>query len=86
MTKIKMAVLICLGIFLLLALGFLISNDSENMAMIGLTGILLAAAYLIIGIVACIFPKSREAGKGILLSAGILLIIGSSVCSITMNM
>lgn len=86
MSKFKKAVLVCLGSYLLLVFISLLSNTSEKMVLIGLIGLIMSVLLLVAGIIACIFPGSREVGKGMLLSAGILLIVGTSVCSFTINM
>ena len=82
MSNQKKTVLVCLGIYAVLAILVSVTSSAERLASIGLTGILLGLFYFVLGLLACISKSSREVGKAILLSAGVILLIGVSVCSI----
>ncbi|MDB5275079.1 MAG: hypothetical protein JWR61_34 [Ferruginibacter sp.] len=49
---------------------------------IGLTGLILGILFFFFGLILCIPAGSRDIGKGLLLSAGLVFLIGVSVCSI----
>jgi hypothetical protein len=78
----KKTVVICLAIYAVLAVVVSITSSAEKLSGIGLIGLLLGVFYFVLGLVGCINKQSREVGKAILLSAGIVLLIGISVCSI----
>jgi acyl-CoA reductase-like NAD-dependent aldehyde dehydrogenase len=78
----KKTVVICLAIYAGLAIVVSITSSAERLSGIGLVGLLLGVFYFVLGLVGCINKQSREVGKAILLSAGILLLIGVSVCSL----
>jgi hypothetical protein len=78
----KKTVVICLAIYAVLAVVVSITSSAEKLSGIGLVGLLLGVFYFVLGLVGCISKQSREVGKAILLSAGIVLLIGISVCSI----
>ncbi len=81
MSNFKISIAVCFGIFALICLSVIGIADGDTLQMIGLFGVLLSVLYLLIGIILCIPASSREVGKGILLSSGIILVIGLSVCS-----
>ncbi|MBC7866173.1 MAG: hypothetical protein H7X88_01455 [Gloeobacteraceae cyanobacterium ES-bin-316] len=82
MTSFKKTIIICFAIFGIIALALLLVGDREKGIMIGLSGLLLSILYLVVGVILCIRASSREVGKGMLISSGLLLIIGLSVCSV----
>ncbi len=82
MNQFKNTLIICFSIYGIIALGLLIFGDHEKISMIGLSGLVLSLLYLIIGIFACIPQNGRQIGKAMLLSAGIVLLIGFSVCGL----
>ena len=89
MSNLTKIVLISLG--LNIALGLLVSlplafiNDSDTSIGWAITILAIAAlsliVQLIIGIVLAVGNSNREIGKGMLISVGIILVIGLSVCS-----
>lgn len=81
MNLLRNTIITCFSIYAVIALGLLLFGDNEKMVMIGLTGLLLSVIFLFIGIILCIPASSREIGKGLLISAGIILIVGLGVCS-----
>lgn len=83
MKDFKIAVISTLSFFGIIALGILMLGGRDKFAMIGLTGFILAVLYFFIGFIALIPNSSRQVGKGMLLSAGIVLLIGIGVCSVT---
>ena len=82
MHTLKKTLLVCLSIYGIIGVGFLLYGDHERIPMIGLSGLLISIGYLILGLILCIPKESRTVGQGLLLSAGIALVIGISVCSI----
>lgn len=89
MNQFKNTLITCFCIFGFIALCLLVFGDKEKFSMIGLSGLLLAMEYFLVGILAVIFAGGRQIGKALLLSAGIMLLIGISVCSLAplnMNM
>lgn len=57
------------------------AGDNQFGATFGLVSILGTLICLVGGVILCIFPTSREVGKGLLIAAGVLFLIGLSVCS-----
>lgn len=82
MKHFKFTLLFCLVTYAVIAVGVFLCNTNEQMAMVGLSGLLLSVLYLFAGIILSIPTSTRNIGKGLLLSAGIALIIGLSVCSV----
>ena len=82
MTQFKTTLLICFSLFGFIAICFLLFGDRDKFAMMGISGLLLAVLYFIIGLLACIPKTGRQVGKAMLLSAGTMLLIGISVCSL----
>jgi hypothetical protein len=78
----KKTVVICLTIYAVLAIVVSVTSSAERLSGIGLVGLLLGVFYFVLGLVGCINKQSRGVGKAILLSAGIVLLIGVSVCSL----
>ncbi len=77
----KKTMIISFAAYALIAL-FILLQGQDTASMIGLTGLLLGVVYFFFGLVLCISPTSREVGKGLLVSAGIIFLIGVSVCSL----
>ncbi|PSL48773.1 hypothetical protein CLV51_101101 [Chitinophaga niastensis] len=71
--------LIPLGVFLIACL-----SGSEGIIMAGILSMLLVGAYFITGLILLIL-KNNHWGKVLLLSAGIVLLVGLSTCGIMMN-
>ncbi|MDN3658519.1 hypothetical protein QWZ08_22940 [Ferruginibacter paludis] len=71
----------CSAAYAVIALLILLTTK-EAATGIGLTGLLLGVAYFFFGLILCIPSGSRDIGKGLLLSAGLVFLIGVSVCSI----
>jgi hypothetical protein len=82
MNQFKTTLIACFSIYGFIALCFLLFGDHEKISMIGLTGLLLGILYCITGVVCCIPVNGRQVGKAMLLSGGIVLLIGLSVCTI----
>lgn len=74
--------------FLILFLGFaalvagagMFDTSYNRWAGVGLLLLLLAVIYLVIGLLLIFFIQTRHVGKALLLSGGIVLLIGASVC------
>ncbi len=64
-----------------ISLIILVSNERDVMSMIGLTGLFLGVLFFFGGLILSIPKTTREIGKGLLLSSGIIFLIGVSVCS-----
>lgn len=80
--KTKITMISCFGLFGVLALLiFFYSRNAETFPLIGLMGLLLAVCYTVIGLILCIPVSTRVVGKAVLISGGIILLIGLSVCS-----
>lgn len=78
----KKTALVCVGIYAAIALLILLQNDRDSVSMVGLTGLLLGVLFFGIGIIVCIPTTSRPVGQALLLCAGIIFLIGVSVCSV----
>jgi uncharacterized membrane protein len=79
----KTTMLICSSVFGVIAIAILAGGGGDSGAFIGLTALLLSLIYLIVGIILAIIKESRNAGMGMLLTAGIMLLVGFTVCSIS---
>lgn len=89
MNQFRKTLIYCFSIYGFIALCLLLFGDKEKFSMIGLSGLLLAVGYFLIGVISIIFSGGRKVGQAMLLAAGIILLIGISICSIaplTMNM
>ncbi len=82
MNAFKKTVLICLSIYAIIGIGIFLFGDTQKITLIGLTGLVIAIGYFFIGLLVSIPKESREVGLGILLSSGIVLTIGISMCTI----
>ncbi|HEY8956824.1 hypothetical protein [Chitinophaga sp.] len=71
--------LIPLGIFLLMCV-----TSDEGMLMAGLLALAVVAGYFIIGLILIIANKNLV-GKAMLLSSGIILLVGLSICGIALS-
>jgi hypothetical protein len=69
-------------IYAVISLAILLGGDRDAMAMIGLTGLILGCLFFFFGLILCIPKNRRDIGKGLLLSSGIIFLIGISVCSL----
>lgn len=76
---------ICSSIFGVIAIAILASGGGDSGALVGLAALILSSIYLILGIILTIIKESRNAGMGMLLTAGIMLLVGFTVCSISIN-
>ncbi len=81
MKDFKNTLIFCLITYAIIGAGVFFYNSTEQLAMVGLSGLLLSVLYLFVGIILCIFLSTRNIGKGLLMSAGISLVIGLSICS-----
>lgn len=81
----KTSLLVCSLIFALIALAILVMGRGNDVgAFIGLGALIFSAGYLFLGIVLIIIPDTRDVGKGMLLTAAILLLVGFAVCSVAL--
>ncbi|HWV64445.1 hypothetical protein [Chitinophaga sp.] len=71
--------LIPLGIFLLMCV-----TGDEGILMAGILAMVLVGAYFIIGLILIIANKN-QVGKAMLLSSGIILLVGLSTCGIILS-
>jgi Na+-transporting NADH:ubiquinone oxidoreductase subunit NqrB len=81
MNQFKLSLIVCLSLYATIAAATYAMSSTEKLANIGLFGLLLSLFYLLAGIVAVCFVNTRKFGQGMLISAGIVLIIGLAVCS-----
>lgn len=79
----KTTMLICSTIFGIIAIAILLGGGGDSGAFVGLAALLLSFIYLILGIILTIIKESRNAGMGMLLTAGIMLLVGFTVCSMS---
>jgi uncharacterized membrane protein len=80
----KTTMLICSSVFGIIAIAILVSGEKDSGAFVGLAALLLSLIYLVLGIILIIIKESRNAGMGMLLTAGIMLLVGFTVCSMNM--
>ncbi len=71
--------LIPLGIFLLMCV-----TSDEGMIMAGLLALAVVGGYFIIGLILIIANKNLV-GKAMLLSSGIILLVGLSMCGLALS-
>lgn len=74
----KVAILICLGDFLLLGLAF----TNEAFMFIGIAAMVFELAA---GLIMCLIKEHRTMGAGILAGFGMFLVIGFSACSLMLS-
>jgi len=77
----RISLIVCSLIFGLVAIATLLSADGRGGAWVGLFALLFAVVYVFAGIILCLPPATREAGKGMLLAGAVLLLVGFTVCS-----
>ncbi|HMO63055.1 MAG TPA: hypothetical protein PKC39_08905 [Ferruginibacter sp.] len=70
-----------LSLFVLYELVFSMVGQRAVWMMMGADGYLFALCYAIAGLLALLFKKTRMAGTALLTSAGILCLVGYSICS-----
>ena len=78
----KKTIIASLIVYAFISLAILFGGDRDAMSMIGLTGLILGLLFFFFGLIFCIGKNSRDIGKGLLLSSGIIFLIGVSVCSL----
>lgn len=83
MNKTFKEVLLCTGIPLLLLLIFCMTGDSGILAA-GVLALIVSAAYFLIGL-ALLLTENKHFGKVLLLSTGIILLVGFSTCGLILN-
>ncbi len=81
----KMSLLVCSLIFAAIAIAILVGGGGDAGAFVGLGALIFSALYLFIGIILVLLPDTRDAGKGMLLTSGILLLVGFAVCSVALQ-
>ncbi|UAY51803.1 hypothetical protein [Ferruginibacter albus] len=77
----KITFIICGALYLICIIYNLTDIHSGGAAMIGLAGILLGAVLFLLGLIFSIAKETRDVGSAMLISAGVLFLIGVSVCS-----
>lgn len=79
----KITLIICFAIYALIILLIMINEQMHYIGEeIGLAGLLLGVAYFFISLILMISKQTRKVGAAVLLSAGIIILIGLGVCSI----
>jgi hypothetical protein len=78
----KKTTIASLIVYAFISLAILLGGGSDSMSMIGLTGLILGLLFFFFGLIFCIPINSRNIGKGLLLSSGLIFLIGVSVCSL----
>jgi hypothetical protein len=77
----KITFIICFSIYAALILIILATQGHDKSSDIGLVGILLGVAYFLFGIISMISKQTQNVGAALLISSGIIFLIGVSVCS-----
>jgi len=77
----KIAIIICFSIYALIILIVTATERFHTGAEIGLLGFLLGLVYFFISMLLMIPEQTRGVAKAVLLSAGIIFLIGLGVCS-----
>jgi hypothetical protein len=78
----KITLSICFSIYAIIILFILGSEQGYNRASdIGTTGFLLGVTYFFLSLILMIPKQTRKVGIAVLLSSGIIFLIGLSVCS-----
>jgi len=78
----KKTIIASLIVYAFISSAILLGGGRDAMSMIGLTGLILGILFFFFGLILCIPKNSRDIGKGLLLSSGIIFLIGVSVCSL----
>lgn len=74
--------IICFSVYALIILLIIANEPIRNVGTgIGLFGLVLGLVYFFISLILMIPKQTRTVAKAILLSAGIILLIGLGVCS-----
>lgn len=81
----KTTMVICSAVFGVIAIAILAGGGGDSGALVGLAALILSFIYLVLGIILTIIKESRNAGMGMLLTAGIMLLVGFTVCSISIS-
>lgn len=81
----KTTMVICSSVFGVIAIAILAGGGGDSGALVGLAALILSFIYLVLGIILAIIKESRNAGMGMLLTAGIMLLVGFTVCSISIS-
>lgn len=78
----KITLIICFSIYALIILLIIINEGGRDTGTeIGMAGLSLGLVYLLISLLLLISEQTRKVGKAILLSSGIIFLIGLGVCS-----
>ncbi|HEY0039064.1 MAG TPA: hypothetical protein VGB71_00305 [Flavisolibacter sp.] len=81
MNKVYKIALICFATNMMFILFMFVDPTSENFIGVGLLWIFYLIIQLIGGLILSFIPARSEFGKGVLLGAGISMLIGFSICS-----
>ena len=81
MSSTKIAIVCTILIVELFALLFAWNSGRFDKATFGIATVLLMAVCFFVGLIMTSIQNTRDAGRGILIASGILLLIGFSVCS-----
>ncbi len=79
----KITLIICFSIYALVTLLIIINGGGRDMGTaIGMAGLGLGLVYLLISLLLLISEQTRKVGKAMLLSSGIIFLIGLGLCSV----
>jgi hypothetical protein len=81
MTTFNKTLITCFSIYIVIALYNTVFDSNPDFGIVGLTGLILATAYLFLGFIFAIPTYTRDIGLGLLTASGICLLIGLSICS-----
>ena len=82
----KVVIIVFVSIIVMQFIGFLNSGGRYTFVTAALTNFFGSVFYFIIGIFLLLFNNTKEFGKGLLISSGIMMIIGLSVCGASMSL
>jgi hypothetical protein len=85
MSNFKKTIIVCGSIFIIVELVLLLSHNAEGGFNIAIASLLLSAACLIIGGFLCFSKKTNDIGKAMLICAGVMFLIGFSICSVSLT-
>jgi hypothetical protein len=85
MNKTKKTIIVCVSIYIIVGLIVLAVNNTDRGFSFAAGSLILSLIYLVVGALMCSSKKTVEIGKGLLICAGVLFLIGFSVCSANLS-
>lgn len=78
-------VLIAVAIPVVIMLLFLLAPDNEGAIAVGTLALLVPFVYFVVGII-LLFTSRKQLGQVLLISCGIIFLIGFSICTMTLSL